>query len=253
MSDLTRQPPGSTLDSPVTGLSGVGPERSALLGRLGIRTVQDLLLHRPHRYEDRQNLRKIAELELHQPAGTHGTVVALGTKWFRQRSKSIFEIVLEDGTGRLHCRWWNLPYMEKYFTKGDEVLVFGKPILLKPRTIDHPETEVLESGAENFIHLNRITPIYPLTEGLGQRWLRALIWHALQSFAAAIQDPWPAELMPPGPPGSAWPSRAAAMRNLHFPENHGQIEPARRRLALDEFVELQGQIQARRRNFEQKA
>ena len=46
------------------------------------------------------------------------------------------------------------------------MLVYGKPNSLRPRTIDHPETEIVESGEEGFIHLGRIVPIYPLTEGL---------------------------------------------------------------------------------------
>src|SRR5438874_13252949 len=109
----------SPLTRSVTTLYGVGPERASQLARLGIRTVEDLLLHKPSRYEDRKQLRPIAELELHQPAITHGKIVALGTKWFRKHTKSVFEIILDDGTARLHCRWWNLPYMEKYFKNGD--------------------------------------------------------------------------------------------------------------------------------------
>jgi ATP-dependent DNA helicase RecG len=154
--------------------------------------------------------------------------------------------------------------MEKYFHRGDEVLVFGKPLRLKPRTIDHPETEVLEGGEENFVHLNRITPIYPLTEGLPQRWLRSLIYRTLQTFESQISEPFPPELFT-GPAGSRQKlngpghvpspsfSRACAIRLLHFPEAEEQIEPARRRLALDEFVALQCQIQRRRKNFETKA
>ncbi|HTL55794.1 MAG TPA: ATP-dependent DNA helicase RecG [Candidatus Limnocylindrales bacterium] len=244
--------PASPLHRPVSTLSGVGPERSAQLARLEIRTIEDLLLHRPSRYEDRQQLRRIAELQLQEPAITHGKVVALGVKWFRKHSKSICELVLDDGSGRLHCRWWNLPYMEKYFAIGDEVLVFGKPIQLKPRTIDHPETEVLEGGEESFIHLNRVTPIYPLTEGLPQRWLRSLIWRTLQTFESKIHDPWnlPSKT---GVPGPQLPSRAQAVRMLHFPETLADTETARLRLALDEFVELQLQIRRRRKKFESKA
>lgn len=234
------------LARPVITLSGVGPERSALLAKLEIQSVEDLLRHRPRRYEDRQKLLKIAELQLREPAITHGKIVALGTKWFRKRSKSIFEIIVDDGTARLHCRWWNLPFMEKYFTVGKEVLVFGKPLQLKPRTIDHPETEILEPGEENFIHLNRLTPIYGLTEGLGQRWLRALIWRTLHEYEAAIEETWPAA-------GHDLPSRAQAIRQTHFPESSEQIELGRKRLALDELVQLQLQIQTRRRNFQSKS
>jgi ATP-dependent DNA helicase RecG len=188
-------------------------------------------------------------------------VVALGVKRYRHGQKSVFELILDDGTARLHCRWWNLPFMEKYFEAGNEVVVFGKPLSLRPRTMDHPETEVVEPGEERFIHFNRLTPIYPLTEGLPQRWVRSLIWRALERFGSQVPEPWPGPLTAFGAsaasPGSApadpLPTRARAIRRLHFPENDGDIELSRRRLALDEFVELQRQIQLRRRQFESRA
>jgi ATP-dependent DNA helicase RecG len=235
----------------VTTLHGVGPERAAQLARLEIRTVEDLLLHRPHRYEDRRQLLPIKALQLGEAVTTRGTVVTLGVKWYQRHTKSIFELILDDGSARLHCRWWNLPFMEKYFAVGDEVIVFGKPVHLKPRTIDHPETEVIENGEEKFIHFNRITPVYPLTEGLPQRWLRSLIWRTLTQVEGEIPEPWPEALS--SQLASAFPSRAQAIRWLHFPETMAETGAARRRLALDEFIELQRQIQQRRRNFELKA
>jgi len=237
------------LARPVTVLAGVGPERAAQLARLEIRTIEDLLLHRPRRYEDRRQLRPIAQLQLVEPATTRGTVVALGVKWYKKHTKSIFELILDDGTARLHCRWWNLPFMEKYFAVGDEVIVYGKLVALKPPTLDHPETEVVEDGEENFIHFNRLTPVYPLTEGLPQRWLRSLVWRALAQFEGQIPE---SELHLAGGAASL-PSRAQAIRMLHFPEDAVDTQLARRRLALDEFIELQRQIQRRRRTFETKA
>src|SRR5882762_1500628 len=131
----TPKPPLST---PLAELPGVGPERAALLARLKLVTVDDLLLHRPRRYEDRRHLLTIRQLELGRAATTRGRIVAQGLKTYRRGTKSVFEFVLEDGTGRLHCRWWNLPFMEKYFQTGDEVLVYGRPVSLRPRTFDHP-------------------------------------------------------------------------------------------------------------------
>ena len=256
------------LARPVATLWGVGPERAAQLARLEIRTVEDLLLHRPRRYEDRRHFRPVAELQLDEPAITHGRVVALGVKWFKQHTKSIFELILDDGTARLHCRWWNLPFMEKYFAVGDEVVVFGKLGSVKPRTIDHPETEIVETGEESLIHLNRITPIYPLTEGITQRWLRALIWRTVQAFAARIPEPWP-ELLgresriegkETSPASDSRPAtlssfltRSQAINLIHFPEALEDIDRARRRLALDEFIELQLRVQLRRKNLQTKA
>jgi ATP-dependent DNA helicase RecG len=253
-------PETSPLDRPVGSLYGVGPERAAQLARLEVFTVGDLLLHRPRRYEDRRQFRPVAELELEQAAITRGKIVALGVKWFSNHTKSIFEIIVDDGTARLHCRWWNLPFMEKYFATGQEVVVFGKLRGLRPRTIDHPETEVVEGGEESSIHINRIAPVYPLTEGLPQRWLRALVWRTLPAAQPHIAEPWPGLALHAArdarcgiTPDMPLPSRARAIHLLHFPETEADGELARQRLALDEFIELQRQMQVRRRNFEAKA
>ncbi|MGA2788569.1 MAG: ATP-dependent DNA helicase RecG, partial [Verrucomicrobiota bacterium] len=242
----------------MTALWGVGGERAAQLARLDIRTVGDLLLHRPRRYEDRRHFRKIAELSKDEAATARGTIVASGLKRFRGGSKSVFEFILDDGSARLHCRWWNLPFMQKYFAMGDEVFVYGKLSETKPRVMTHPETEVIEGGEEGFIHINRIAPVYPLTEGLPQRWLRGLIWRTLEKFERQIVEP--AFGVPPsggtapvkaGTPNL--PARANAVHMIHFPEELSDVEMARRRLALDEFIELQVQIQTRRKKFEANA
>lgn len=237
----------SPLELPVTRLAGVGPERAALLARLGIHTVGDLLFHRPRRHEDRRHWQRIADLQPEAPVTVRGRIVAQGVKWWQQRQKSVFEFILEDGSGRLHCRWWNLPYLEKYFAVGNEVLVFGKLRSLKPRTIDHPETEILEDGEEASVHVQRIVPVYPLTEGLGQRWLRTLVWRTLDQYAGQVPEPRPHLLLPD------LPTRATALRNLHFPETLPAAETARQRLALDEFIELQLAIQRRRQRLYEQA
>jgi ATP-dependent DNA helicase RecG len=262
--------PQLTLLSSVRELSGVGPERAGQLERLKIFTVEDLLLHRPHRYEDRRHFISIAELKLKEPATVRGKIVAQGLKVFKQRTRSIFEFILDDGTARLHCRWWNLPFMEKYFQVGDEVMVFGKPNSIRPRTIDHPDTEVLEPGEDASIHLDRIVPIYPLTEGLPQRTLRSLVWRALQHCGEMFVEPLPveadklrvatiegAEVGGPATlnlqPSLPLPTRANAVHMLHFPEELADASIARRRLAFDELFALQVELQKRRRALEQNA
>lgn len=95
MSDRVPGPVVQPLARPVSALYGVGPERAGQLGRLGIATVEDLLLHRPRRYEDRTRFSPIGELRAGEAAVARGRVVACGVKWFRQHSKSIFELILE--------------------------------------------------------------------------------------------------------------------------------------------------------------
>lgn len=237
----------NVLGRPVNTLFGVGPERARQLERLGIARVEDLLLHRPNRHEDRRNFTPIAKLELKESALTCGKIVAAGLKKWKFGTRSVFTIVLDDGTARLHCRWFNAPYMEGYFQVGEEVVVFGKVRSLKPRTIDHPENEVIDA-MDRSVHLNRIVPIYPLTEGLPQRWLRSLIWRALEAYGAAFTELHPKIKLP----GQSV-SRSEAIRLLHFPNEMDDVERARRRLAFDEFVNLQIAMQMRRKKLEANA
>jgi ATP-dependent DNA helicase RecG len=256
----------SALVQPVTALWGVGPERAAQLDRLGIHTIEDLLLHRPRRYEDRRKFLPIRDLQLGQAATVHGKVVAAGIKRWKKGARAMFECILDDGTARLHCRWWQAyPWMEEYYTVGREFLIFGKPESLRPRTFDHPEVEPLETGEEEFIHVNRIVPIHPLTEGLTARVMRGMVWRALER-ADELQGPGcklpvgaggRAQLSKPATcnlePATSLPPRAVAIRLLHFPAELEDAELARRRLALDEFVALQRGVLARRKKFEAQA
>ena len=268
------------LQTPLGQLPGVGSERAGQLQRLQLGAVGDLLLHRPRRYEDRRHFQPIASLQLEQPALVCGKIVAAGLRRLRG-ARSVFELIIDDGSGRLHCRWWNLPFMEKYFKTGEEVVVFGKPASLRPRTLDHPETEIVQR-METSVHLNRIAPIYPLTEGLPQRWLRSLVWRVLEQFESAIAEPRPelrvagrpivvqaqsnrlkpglhTEMSVAGQPilvdsaAVPAPTRAQAVRMIHFPEETADEEIARHRLALDEYIELQIAIQTRRRKLEKNA
>ena len=258
----------SPLAAPVASVWGVGEERARLLARLEIFTVEDLLLHKPRRYEDRRKFLPIHELQLSEPATVRGKIIVAGIKRFQQGRRAMFECVFDDGTARLHCRWWQAqPWMPDWYAVGREFLIFGKAETLKPRTFEHPETELVEPGDDEFIHVNRIVPVHPLTEGLTARVLRSLMWRALEKFEVEIAEPAWTKLQVAGgklpvekpvnaslkEPATQLPDRANAVRMIHFPEELTDVEIARQRLALDEFVALQFQIQSRRKKFEASA
>src|SRR5262249_44360623 len=69
----------------------------------------------------------------------------------------------------------------------------------------------------------------------------------LQRFGDQIVEPWPQLAL------SDLPSRARAVGQLHFPDEADAPERARRRLALDEFIELQLTMQRRRKNLQTQA
>jgi ATP-dependent DNA helicase RecG len=255
----------SALREPVTTVWGVGEERAKLLARLDIFTVEDLLLHRPRRYEDRRKFRPIHDLQLKEAATVRGKIIAAGIKRFKKGTRAMFECVFDDGTAHLYCRWWQAqPWMTDWYAVGREFLIYGKPESLKPRTIDHPETELVEPGDDEFIHVNRIVPVHPLTEGLTARVMRTLVWRALERFVESSRDgaakfpEWRSAdhqlaAFAQNPASPALPSRANAVHMIHFPEEMPDVEVARQRLALDEFVALQTQIQLRRKKFEAMA
>lgn len=147
------------LETPLSAFRGVGPDRAFQLRRLGLVTLLDLFLHRPRRYEDRRRLLPIRDLRLDAAATIHGRIRALGVRKLRKGNKSVFEMAVEDGTGRVICRWWNLPFMQNYFRAGEDVFVYGKPTSLKPAAMDHPEVETVDESGEAAVHLNRIVPV----------------------------------------------------------------------------------------------
>ena len=127
----------------------MGGERASRLAKLGIRTIGDLLWHGPKRYEDRNQPHEIKSLAKGDTATVAGPIVAAGVKRMRG-GRSLFEFIIDDGSARLHCRWWNMPYMNRYYKTGDTVHVHGKLSSEKPRSMDHPEAEVAEEERSSF-------------------------------------------------------------------------------------------------------
>lgn len=239
--NTSKKQPALHLNSPVRYLKGVGPERELLLNKLAIYTILDLLLHKPKRYEDRRNFCKVCDLNDGMQAAVIGRIVALGTRVYPKSQKVAFELMLQDSSGILLCRWWNMPFLERVFHNGQDLVVYGQCKRSgKYLLMEHPETETIDpDGTEPFIHIGRIVPIYPLTEGLTQRMLRSIIWTAIELTEL------PTEIYPFRPPHQTLELKVA-FRALHFPQSEQEIELARERLAFDEILPLQYKLQQRR-------
>ena len=236
--------PTNPLNRPLADLPGVGADRTHQLARLECHTIGDLFLHRPRRHEDRRNIHPICDLSNEEPLLSRGRITVMGTKRLRG-NRTLFEFILGDDSGTVSCRWWNLGYMARFFKTGDDVLIYGKLSKGKIRAMDHPETEIIKDEEDATVHVNRIVPIYPLTEGLPQRWLRKLIFRLIKSDLENMAEP--------DYRSAGLPSRREAIQQLHFPDKMEQATTARRRLALDEFVLLQQTLRRRRINMQSKA
>ena len=235
------------IDNPVASLGGLRREKLARLSKLGIHTIADLLWYGPKRYEDRNRPQKIEDLVKGDIATVAGVIKAGGVKRMRG-GRSMFEFIVDDGTSRLNCRWWNMPYMNRYYKAGDNVHVHGKISAKKPLTMDHPEAEVDEEGDE-FIHLKRVVPVYRLTEGIQQRWLRSVMWQAVDQFAEKVTDVHSNWIE--GDDGY-WFSLKKAFKEIHFPDDTEQASLARERLALEEFIRFYCRIKDKRQLFQSK-
>ncbi len=231
------------LDTSLEELSWIPRPRILALRRLALETVGDLLRHYPRRHEDRREFRGFPREETIGPVCLCGEVAK--TRLMRFGGRKIFEAVLEESGAHalsqpLTCRWFNLHYIQKMIATGQQLVVFGRVKRKGPRLlIDHPEFEVIEDDEEILIHFRRITPIYPATEGLSQRVLRALIFRLLEQAPVASADvPLPASLSDG--------EDENALRKIHFPQNNEQLRKVRDHLVLGEFFRMQMQIAAAR-------
>ena len=169
------------VNTPVTKLKGVGPKLADKLARLGIRCIEDLWFHLPYRYQDRTRITPIAALRPGQDAVIEGTVKASDIVFGRRRS---LVCRLQDGSGTITLRFFHFnASQKKQLASGQQLRCFGEA---RPGSsgleIYHPEYRVVSEMAPME---ERLTPIYPSTEGLSQQSWRKLCQQALSFLASS--------------------------------------------------------------------
>jgi len=224
--------PGRGLNASVDVIAGVGKQRVELLGKLGIKTVRDLLYFYPRRYEDYSTLRTINHLQYGERVSLLATVWEAGGRK-TQGGRHLFRAILSDSTGTLEVTWFNQPYLEGRIRPGMQILVSGKVEEYLGRLVmNSPEWELV---GRTDISNARIQPIYALTEGLRQRWLRMTLQRVLAAWAPRVPDVLPVslrtryDLLP----------LARALWDVHLPEDQRHLVAAQRRLAFEEVLYLQ--------------
>ena len=235
-----RSTPRSTLDAPAQYVKGVGPARAAQLERLGLRTVEDLLYHIPHRYEDRSHLASIGSLVPGQKQATEGVVLALSEK---RHGTYQFVAALTDNTGVLQAIWFGQRYLRRIIRRGTRLIVYGRVERAGRMQMIVEEFEILSGDEDDTLHTGRIVPMHPATEGLSPRVLRTIIAQALSQVPGDLPDILPDSLRR----RHDFPPLREALKAIHFPTSLAQAEAAHRRLAFDELLILQLGVLGRRR------
>jgi ATP-dependent DNA helicase RecG len=231
----TTRAPVAAEQRPVTAMRGVGSALAERLQRLGISQVQDLLFVLPLRYEDRTRVWQIGALT----PGIRGTVegeVQLTEVAYRRRRQMLCRI--SDGSGFLTLRFFHFSAAQQNgLPRGARIRCFGE-IRRGPAGLEivHPEYRRVTDAAAPLEET--LTPIYPLTEGISQGRLRALITQALQE-SDAVRDWIPERLIQP----LGLPSLRDALSYVHRPPREAsqseldeRRHPSQRRLAFEELL-----------------
>jgi ATP-dependent DNA helicase RecG len=236
------------LTTPLTNVKGIGPARAGLLAAKGLTTVEDLLGYVPFRYEDRSNMKPIAQLAPGEMATVIATVRAVKMSGFKRRSLGMFETRFTDASRAILVgKWFHGAYLANVLAEGMKVALFGKvefDSYAGELTMLHPEFEILsgdEDDLEATLHVGRVVPIYEGAGKLTTRILRTLVHRILEALDP-VDDALPRFLRD----RLKMPDRGTALRDIHFPPPESDLRllnafrtPAQFRLIYEEFFWLE--------------
>ncbi len=238
-----------TLETDIRYLKGIGEKRSQALRDVGVEKLIDLLYYAPIKYIDRSTVVSVARLKRNwwEFSYKSSAVTFIGRVVDKKilvssSGKEILEIVIDDGTGKLSCTWFNkIEYFKRQFDIGDLVAVFGKPVTFKGKiNLVHPEFDFLTEADSINIHTGRIVPVYPSTSklkslGLNTLKLREMISEVINNYIDYVEETLPEKILAKY---NLVPLNLA-IKSIHFPETHIDLQLALKRLKFEELFFLQ--------------
>lgn len=244
------------LDSEIQYLKGVGPKLGALFSKHGFKTVEDLFSFYPRAYEDRRAARNIGSLRADEVVSLKAQIVAVSSYNLGRSSRKIYDVLLRDISGQIHCKYFRVPYKGYFerFRPHQEVRLVGKVTNYRGRLeFHHPDIKDLDPDEEQG---DQLIPLYTEIDGFSTVKLMKLLRFA---FSQLPEDQWPEEKFP------AWLlkeegllSRREALRKIHFP-NPEESEKlfamqaeAQKRIIFEEFFWLELLLAAKKNGFKKE-
>jgi ATP-dependent DNA helicase RecG len=218
-------------ETPVNALAKIGPKYKALLEKLEIRTIEDLLYHFPFRYDDFSNKCLIKDLKVGEQVTVEATLGSIDNI-FTRFGKKLTKAKILDETGSINVLWFNQQYLASVLKPG-KVYSFtgrvgdsgGKVTLISPN---------FEEKTDNSLNTGRLVSVYPETAGISSKWLRSRINDVL-SAEIALEEFLPDELLIKQKISDI----QKAIRQIHFPKSQEEADSSRKRFELEElFLEL---------------
>jgi ATP-dependent DNA helicase RecG len=223
------------LDTPVRFVKTVGPVRAEQLARLGIETVEDLLLYFPRRFDLRRGGQPIVTLRGDESNATViGRVVDTQQRSFGKRP--YFQCTLDDGTASINVRWFHGGYLSDRIRPGMTVAVSGRASRYReyPQFIN-PRVQVLWDADGTALDRDELLPVYPAGGELSSNVVAQVIRQVLPEAGRLIPRWFRRDYLR----ARNLVDRPSAVAAMHRPEDRRHWAQARRRLAYDECLLLQ--------------
>lgn len=251
----------SDIKTPVSSISGIGPQLTKALAKVNVFTVGDLLQYYPRDYEDRTH-----KVTFREQAENHGKVhtvaQVISHEWFGYGRMKTLKIIVNDGTGTAELICFNRAFLEKSLIPGTIITVTGKfevkygklqstafeaikhatvvePVAGSQGGFNTPASQALNHPMPDLSSIapkeSGIIPVYPLTEGLSQKAVTKAVSQALQQYAHGIENELPSELIE----ARGLLQKQDAIRLIHRPSEMSQAAAARRTLVYEELFQFQ--------------
>jgi len=232
----------ASLQASISRLPGIGPNFSERLGKMGIHTIGDMLWLLPRRYDDYRAMKPIHQLR----DGDEVTILAnlwdLKAKRLPGRGASFTTGLLGDSTATIQVSWFN-PYVAKQLKTGQSYVFSGKvQSYLGRLTMRNPE---FEEPDKELLHTGRLVPVYPLTKGIGAKWMRNTQKRVVAEWGRRVHDHMPESVRQ----RAGLMTLAQALEQVHFPDDQESLRAARQRLAFDELFVIQIGVLRQRQEY----
>lgn len=216
--------------TPLSEIKGVGPKKYALLNKMNLHRVEDLLSFYPRRYVDRRQILSMAEVCPDMTCTVRATVIDITGSGHYGKSDHL-KLKISDGEFFMDVMFFNARYVSGMFKRQKTYLFHGRVHFnMGALTMTHPDFTCSERPSELFL---KVQPIYGLTEGLHQKDVFKTVSQIFDGLI--IHETLPSSIL------EAFDLCAYedALKNIHFPESRGAYKAAKFRLIFEEFFILQ--------------
>lgn len=218
------------LHQPLSVLPGIGPKSAEKYKKLGIETVEDLLLYFPFRYEDFKS-KNVLDLEDGEKAVVSGLVATPANVQYYGYKRNRLRFTIKQGELVLAVSFFNQPYLADKIELGQTVTVFGKWDKAKGALTGMKLLAQVEDDLQ---------PVYRLAQGVSQSALVKVIKTAFEAgLDQLLEENLPQVLMDK----YQLLSRRQAVRAMHFPKDLKEYKQALRRVKFEELLFFQLQLQ----------